>query len=147
MASVPRNIGAQLKVGVGPVPKAETPATINGTGIDRMSITGQQGYMSCVLHGHCGSATGSPTAQTYDVKLQDSATLGGTYVDFTDAQGNGALTQITADDTAGRTNVDLSAAKRFVRVVRIVGLTAGTTPALPCSEVVVFGGAGELPQT
>lgn len=147
MASVPRNIGAQLKTAMGPPAKAETPATVNGPAIDRMGIVSAQGYLSCVLHGQCGSATGSPTAQSYIAKLQDSATSGGTYADFTDSEGNGALTAITADDTDGRTNIDLSSAKRFVRVVRIVALTAGTTPALPCSETVVFGGAGELPQS
>lgn len=147
MASVARNIGAQLKFGPGAVPKAETPATVNGPAIDRMSIIGRQGYMSCVLVGECGSATGTPSPQTYDVKLQHSAASGSGYTDFTDDQGNGALTQITADDTSERTNVDLSSAKRYIRVVRVVALTGGSSPALPCFDFVMLGGAQELPQS
>lgn len=138
-----RDIGAVTKVVQG-VPTVQVAGTLNGATIDRMAAGTQQGYLSCVLWGGCGAATGSPSAQTYDCKLQDSPD-GSTWADFTDAAGNGALTQITADDTSGTENVNLEAADRYIRVVQTVGFTGGSTPDIPICAGVELGGALEVP--
>jgi hypothetical protein len=149
MTSVPAtDIGAAVKV-VQSVPNVNAGATLNGAAIDRMLTTGgNEGYYSCVLTGGCGAATGTPTTQTYDVKLQDSADGSTGWADFTDEDGNGAITQITADDTNGTTgNVNLKSAKGFIRFVEIVAFTGGTSPDIPHACNVVLGGARVLPAT
>ena len=94
-----------------------------------------------MLHVASGAAAGSPTAQTLNAKLQDSDTVGGTYVDITDA----AITEIAADDGVERVDVDLSGVKAFIRVVQTMVLTAGTSPTWPVKSDVILGGPVEVP--
>lgn len=125
------NIGALIKVVAGFSPRASATATINGAAIDRQDI------LSCVLHGRTGAAAGSPTAQTYDLKLQDSADGSTSWADLTGA----VITQITAIDTSGYVDVNLLSAKRYIRSVGTVAFTAGTSPTLEVACAVVLGGA------
>ena len=66
-----RDIDRMMKMEIGIDPEDSAPATINGAAIDRRSATGSGA--SAVLHVACGAATGSPSPQTVDGKLQDSA--------------------------------------------------------------------------
>lgn len=141
MALTPKqDLGANVSVGSGLNPADQAAGTVNGTAIDRQ-VHGNP--LSCVLIGAVGAASGSPSAQTYDLKIQDSADGSTGWADVSGA----ALTQITADNTLGTKDVDLSAVKRYVRLVRVVGFTGGTSPAIECGESVVFGGAHDLPQS
>lgn len=136
----PRNVGSELKVATGNVPVAASAGTRNGAAIDR------QGFLSCVLVAVSGAVSGSPSAQTLDAKLQDSADGSTGWADYVPAgAGSGAITQITAANTLARKNIDLSKAKRHIRVVEVVGFTGGTSPTLGAQEVVVLGGADVLP--
>ena len=129
------------KVVAGISPKNATPATIDGAGIDRSPPGSMQQYESVELHLACGAATGAPTAQTVDAKLQDSATVGGTYADVV----GGAVVQLTADDTESRVKLSVKGAKEFLRVRVVVALTAGTAPAIPVAATLKLDGAREVP--
>jgi hypothetical protein len=138
---IERNIGAYIKASKGINPANTSAGTVNGAAIDRAGIGGGTLFHSCVLHGACGAATGSPSAQTVDNKLQDSADGSTGWADITGA----ALTQLTADNGEAEKDVDLSSAKRYIRVVNTVGFTGGTSPAIPVAAEVVLGGSEQLP--
>lgn len=130
-----KDIGSLVKAVLGNVPVAAAAGTRNGAAIDR------QGFYSCVLTAISGAVTGAPTAQTLDAKLQDSADGSTGWADITGA----AIAQITAVNTLAQKDVNLSAAKRWIRVVETVGFTGGTSPTLGAAEAVVLGGADTLP--
>lgn len=94
---------------------AAVTASGNVTGVD---ITSYVGKAMVVLT----SAAGAGTSPTLDVKLQDSATVGGTYADITGA----AFAQVTATAVALKLTIDVDAAKPFIRVVDTV---SGTSPS------------------
>ena len=130
-----RSIGAFVKPVNAVTVQDSAAQTINGAAIDRT------GFLSCTLFGACGNASGTPTTQTVDVKLQDSADGSTGWTDISGA----AIATLVADDTAGGVDVDLSAARQFVRSVVTVGFTGGTTPTVPIAATLVLGGADELP--
>lgn len=130
------NIGAYINAVEGILPKAASSETINGASIDRL------GYDSCVLHVLTGAATGSPSAQTADFKIQDSAD-GTTFADVSSE--TSAIDQITADNTDGELDLDLSGLRRYIRVVCVVALTGGTSPTWPVAASVALGGSDTLP--
>ena len=131
-----RDIGAFIKVQKGIDPTDDTGTTLNGGSIDR------RGMESCVLHAACGAATGTPTAQTVDAKIQDSPDGTTGWADLSPAK---ATTQLVADDTEAEVNVDLSGVKAFIRAVVTTVLTAGTSPRLPVMATIVLGGRDTLP--
>lgn len=135
------NIGAYIKAEKGTVPAAVAAGTRNGAAINR------KGFGSCVLVGETGAISGAPTAQTVDVKLQDSAD-GVTFADYVPPGGvaaDAAIQQITAANTQRTKNIDLGAAREFIRTVETTTLTAGTTPTIGARSGLVLGGAVDLP--
>ena len=133
------DLGAHVSIPIPSTnPAAQAAGTVNGTGIDR---TAHDNPMSAVLYGACGAASGTPTTQAYDVKLQDSAD-NSTFADITGA----AITQIVADSGEGFVDVNLTTARRYIRVVRVVAFTGGSTPALPVGECLILGGGHTLAQ-
>jgi len=131
---IQQDVGAYIKPQVGIDPEDSAGATINGVGI------GRQGFLSCVLHHAVGAVTGTPTSFSADAKLQDSATVGGTYVDF-----GAAAAQLVADDTEADVNIDLTTAKQFIRVVEVTAFVGGTSPTIPVSAIVILGGPDTTP--
>lgn len=129
------DIGSLIKPVIGAT--ANSSGTTTGSGIDRA------GYESCVLFHACGAASGSPTAQTVDSKLQDSADNSTGWGDITGA----VATQLTADSTSARVSVNLRdlTTKRYIRVVNVVALTSGSSPKLAVQATVILGGAATLP--
>lgn len=115
-------------------PTNATPQTIAGAAIDRT------GFYSCVLHGACGAASGSPSAQSVIHKLQDSADGSTGWNDFAPA----VAPALTADNAEVELDVDLAGAKRFIRGVAVVALTGGSTPAIPVAQTLVLGGSDTL---
>ena len=131
------DVGAYLKVVTGHPPENSLAATITGAAIERTI------FMSCVLHAACGAATGSPTGQTVDSKLQQSVDGSTSWTDVT----GGAIAQLLdTDDIEAYVDVDLGSVENYIRVVTVVGFTAGTDPAIPVQASLVLGGAKELPQ-
>jgi hypothetical protein len=136
-------VGPEVSTKIGLDAAARSAGAVNGTGIDR------RGFNSCVLVAQTGAVSGAPSAQTFDVKLQHSDTLGGTYTDFTPSVPNpgasGAVAQITAASAVKKRSIDLKTAKPFIRAVGTTGFTGGTAPTLLSSALIVLGGADVLP--
>jgi hypothetical protein len=135
----PTDVGSILTAKIGNVPVAASAGTRSGTAIDR------QGFSSGVLVAMSGAATGTPTTQTLDAKIQDSDDGSTGWADYNDGSGVVSLTQITAVNTVGRKRFNLIRAKRFIRVQEVVAFTGGTTPTLAVGESVILGGAQEEP--
>jgi hypothetical protein len=129
-----RNAGAYVKPVHALSPAASSAATRNSAAIDRL------GFESAVLVVQSGATSGTPTTQTLDAKLQDSADGSTGWADYSPPQGSAAVTQVTAADTTARVNVDLSGAKRYVRVAQTVAFTGGTSPTLLNNAALVLAG-------
>jgi hypothetical protein len=130
------DIGAYIKRVVGTVPTNDDgSAAVEGAAVDRT------GYNSCVLEGSTGVATGSPTTQTFDLKLQESSTGTSAWTDITSA----AITQVAADNGYGSVHVSLETVKQYIRAVHTVAFTGGSSPAWPVQSGVILGGADKLP--
>ena len=112
-------------------------ATINGDAVDVRTSGG--GGASAIVAVQCGAATGAPSAQTVDAKIQDSAD-GST--GWADLGAGSAAVQLTADDTFSQSaGINLTPGnKGFIRAVVTVVLTAGTTPTIPVGATLVIGG-------
>ena len=132
--SLQRDIGAYLKFKANPPVDVDAAGTINGAAIDR------RGYESCVLFAATGDLGGSPSAQSLDAKLQDSADGSTDWTDITGA----AVTQIVAADTEARVDVNLIGVRRYIRVVRVAAFTGGITPTFDAATLVVLGGADKV---
>lgn len=132
------NIGAYIKAvrGISPADSAATGGTpIDGAAIDRL------GYGSAVLHHTCGAASGTPDSFTVDSKLQDSDDGSTGWADVTGA----AATTLAADNAEAQKDVDLSGAKRYIRVRTAVAFVNGTTPKVEVAATVILGGAVTKP--
>lgn len=117
-------------------PEDASAGAINGGAVDRFAASPPRGGMSAVLHVSCGAATGGPSAQTVDGKLQDSGDGSTDWQDIATA-----ITQLTADDTdANSPNVNLANKRRHIRAVVTVGFTGGSAPTIPVAAVIAFGG-------
>lgn len=139
MTFIASNIGAEILPVAGLAALANSAGTRTGSAIDRL----QSGSManSLTLACNVGATTGTPTTQTYDCKLQDSADGSTGWADLSGA----SITQKTTA-TAGlvQKDVDLLPAKRYIRVVEVVAFTGGTTPATPAAVDVILGGFDRL---
>lgn len=139
MTYLASNIGAEILPVAGLAALNNAAGTRTGAAIDRL----QSGSLanSLVLVANVGATTGSPSAQTYDLKIQDSADGSTGWADLSGA----AITQKTTA-TAGlvQKDVDLLPAKRFIRVVEVVAFTGGTTPGTPAAVDVILGGFDRL---
>lgn len=135
-------IGHLLKVVLGNVPLLRDTTVAKSTGFDR------SGLNSCVIVQAVGATSGAPSSFTSDVKMQHSDTdVDGNYVDYQPAgtAASGAITTITAANTVGRKSIDLSGAKKFVRLYEVNAFVSGTSPKVSTASLIVFGGAVEKP--
>jgi hypothetical protein len=133
--------GPEVKNQLGTVPAASAAGTVNGTGVDR------RGFNFAILEAQTGAATGAPTTQTLDCKLQHSDVVGSGYVDYQPGgvAAAGAVAQITAVNTRKRKTIDLRGAKAFVRVVTVTAFTGGSSPTLANVCTLQLSGADVLP--
>jgi len=116
---------------------ASASATVNGDAVDVRFAGG--GGASVVLAIQCGAATGGPSAQTVDGKVQDSADGSTGWADL----GTGSVaTQLTADDTFSQSaGINLTPGnKGYIRAVVTVALTGGAAPTIPVGATLVIGG-------
>lgn len=98
--------------------------TQTGTGVDCSEMTGQ---VAVILT----ASNQSGTTPTLDVKLQTSATVGGTYADISGA----TFTQVTTTD--GQEVIVLDIDSIATDFVRAVGTLAGTSPVYEYSVSMV----------
>ncbi len=128
------NIGALIKAVPGVAPAAQSAGAVNGAAIDRL------GYLSCVLAVITGAVTGTPSAQSSTCQIEHSDDGLSNWGALT-----GAQVAVTGANSIGQVDVDLSGAKRYIRVVNTTAFTGGTTPTLASGATVVLGGADKLP--
>ncbi len=132
------DIGRLMQMVRGINPEDSAAATINGPAIDRFPAAVPSGGKSAVLHVACGAATGGPSVQTVDAKIQGSVDGSTGWVDLSPAV---AITQLTADDTESFSrNVNLARHRRHLRVVVTVAFTGGSAPTIPVSATLCLGG-------
>ena len=126
---------ARSKPSVRPVSQAA--GAVNGAAVDA------KGYDSGLAIVEMGVATGSPTAQTVDAKIQESADGSTGWADVSGA----SITQQTADDKSAQIRVDdlENSRQRYLRLVITVGFTGGSTPAIPIVGNIVLGRAENIP--
>ncbi len=130
------NIGAHITPTSTQVPLANSAGTRNSAAVDRL------GYGSLTIVSHAGAVTGSPSDQTLDVKLQESADGSTGWTDVSGA----AFAQKTSATASLRTlDVNLAGVARYVRVVEVIAMTSGTSPTYPHSACVILGGKNKLP--
>ncbi len=137
-----RNIGALLSPVTSVFPESSVAATVNGSSADRQahSMAG-----SCSLHQVVGALGGAPTTTSVITKLQDSAD-NSTFADYKPDGVNVATTAaLTAATTENGVNVDLTAARRYIRAVTTVAFTGGTSPTALIHASVILGGEATVP--
>ena len=134
--------GAFASPQIGNVPLAASAGTRNGTGIDRTNPGAAPGMaLSCDLVAKTGATTGGPTSFTVDAKIQDSAD-NASFADYVPpgAASAAAIATITTANTLARKRVDLSGARRYIRVVEVVAFVGGASPTIGVDETVeLFG--------
>jgi hypothetical protein len=133
MSHVLHDIGAGLKVVWALSPLDNAAGARNSSAIDRAVANGNL-YMSCVLSGRVGAASGTPTSFTGIYKLQDSADGSTGWADY-----GAALATVTTDNGDDQGDINLSSAKRYIRVVETIAFVDGTSPKVEGTAVVVLG--------
>lgn len=136
-----KNIGGMVVSLQSVDPIASAAATINGTTIDRMAHSMP---LSCLLHTQTGAETGAPTSVTVTSTLQDSAdnTNWANYLpDGVNPATAPAVAAISAD---GNFSIDLTLARRFLRIVTVIAFVGGTAPTIAVAAELVLGGEQTL---
>lgn len=102
-------------------------STQTGTGVDLSpyAATGDHNFKVVM---DVGTVTG--TNPTWDVKIQESDTLGSGYADITGA----TFTQVIATGT-GAVEIHTRTSKRYIRAVCTIGGTS--TPTFPCAVIAI----------
>lgn len=124
-----RDAGSGIRPVMAVVPQEADAGAVDGVAIDR------QGFLSCVVFHGCGEASGLPEAQKVSIKVQHADTADGTYADYATLSD----LDLEADKASGRATVDLTMAKRYIRVVQTVAFTSGSTPKIPVFATVILG--------
>ena len=131
------NIGAYA-IGVPSIVyESSVAATIDGVSIDRAKHSMP---LSCIMYTSLGAVTGAPSAVSVQSTLQDSAD-GTNFANYLYDGVNAAQgTAMAAGSAVQNWNVDLWNARRYLRVVTVIGFTGGTSPAVPVSAHLILGG-------
>lgn len=111
-------------------------ADINGESVDRT------GYDSGVLTAQIGAATGSPTAQSFVIIVEESAD------DSTWTAVSDATITLDADNEIAELDLDLREREQYIRATLDVsegGFTGGSTPANDLFAHFTLGGSYDLP--
>lgn len=147
------DIGAYLEPAFTVAPVLQAAATVSGTGVDRLNTpTGlPYQYHSAMLVVMTGATVGTPTSFTVDARFQDSAD-NTTFADFNPGSAAGSepalgwvsIPTITAINTIARVNVNLTAARRYLRPQIIVAFVGGTTPTIGLAATIILGGADRV---
>lgn len=97
-------------------------------------------FLSAIMSLAVGEASGSPTAQSVTVTVQDATDSSGTgKADLKDINGDTMTIALTEDSVSGYVDVDLSGAREYVGLKVVTAFTAGTTPAIPVNAFAVLG--------
>ncbi len=125
-------------------PQVASAGAINGASVDTQGIIGGP-PLSAAVDVTTGALTGGPTTETATIKVQDSAD-NATFADYIPPGLAATPTAVVAAANArGTLAVDLSGARRYLRVVCTVAFTGGASPTMGVSAGFTFGGLKELP--
>lgn len=137
---IQRNIGSVVKAVQSVRPQAAA-ASVNGVSIDRLA---HNMPLSAVLYTALGASSGAPTSFTVTPKVQDSAD-NSTFADYLpDGVHVAADAALAAVNTDSNFAVNLSSARRYVRVVHTVAFVGGTSPTILTAGVLVLAGEQEI---
>ncbi len=133
-------------------------AVIGGTSVAPQSISGStavdgsdvntEGYASAELYAYGAAASGSPTAATLAVKLQESSD-NSTWTDALDNTGTVigftlTVTSAKAENAARIEGLNLNR-KTYLRAVVTPSFTGGTSPASVAFAQILLGAAAQKP--
>jgi hypothetical protein len=128
------------------------PQSLTGSSaVDGVSVD-TQGYDNAKLHVYAAEASGSPSAASVVVTLQESADGSTNWANANDNTGTvigftlSGLQAAAGVNAARVEGLNLNR-KRFLRVVVTPAFTGGTSPAILAYGELIFGGAQELPVT
>lgn len=125
-----------------------TPQSVSGsTAVDGNSVD-TEGYDNAAIHVYADAASGSPTAATLAVTLQESAD-DSTWTTATDNTGTDigftlTVTSAAAENVARIEGLNLNR-KRYLRAVVTPSFTGGTSPASIVVGEIVLGNAESRP--
>ena len=118
-------------------------SAVNGTALDT------KGYNTGVLRAYAVAASGSPSAATITVKLQECATSNGTFTDALDNTGTVIGFTLTTTSADGKNEARVEGLglnrKRYIRAVATPAFTSGTSPASVTFAEVVMGRSFQRP--
>lgn len=125
------------------VPAALAAGTTSGTGFDLQAankgFTGGKAVISL------GAVTGSPSAYTVQLKVEDSAN-NSSWATAEDGEGNPfAIADLEDSKIYTIDNIDIGRLRRYVRLSVIVTFTGGTTPKIQACAVLLLGNAQQNP--
>jgi hypothetical protein len=122
--------------------------TVNGAAVDIHQLTGGgSDYGSGRVHLVTGLDTGTPSARSVAVTIQDSADGSTGWANVLDENGAAYTLTISAVSTENSFPVNLRKCKRFIRAVAVTAFTAGTAPTLYQSVGIVLSGSNVDPQS
>lgn len=117
---------------------------VNGSSVDT------QGYDNAKIHVYAAQASGSPSAASLAVTLQESADGSTNWANALDNTGTvigftlSGLNAAAAVNSARVEGLNLNR-KRYLRVVVTPSFTGGTSPAVQAYGELIFGGPQQLP--
>ena len=127
------------------------PQSVSGSSaVDGVSVD-TQGYENAKLHVYAAEATGSPSAASLAVTLQESLDGSTNWSNALDNT-NTVIGFTLNAESAGAVNaariegLNLNR-KRYLRIVVTPTFTGGSSPAILAYGELIFGGAQELPVT
>ncbi len=133
----------KLVGGTSAAPQSLTAGTLNGSKVDTM------GYDNAAVYGYGAQASGSPSAASLQVKVQESADGSTNWSDALD--NTGVVIGFTlncqaaaAENLARIEGLGLNR-KRYLRAVIIASFTGGSSPAIVGFGQIVMGNAGQRP--
>ena len=123
------------------IPALTPTATELSAGTENGLVLNRVGFYSAIFGVAVGAATGTPTAQSVKIKIQTGDESNGSdMADYLDAEDIlYESDELDADNTNTFLNVDLTAAKTYIRAVVTVAFTGGTTPAIATNVYAAFG--------
>ena len=146
MAFIGTDINAEVKFLASDLLKAQSAGVLLGAGFD-VKQDPEGPFESLVVCARLGAAAGSPTAESLTLKIQDSAD-NSTFADYKDESGVVVTTAVGLASAAPATNdnakiqlaVRTRNSRRYMRVVYILGFTAGTAPTQDIAGTVIAAG-------
>lgn len=118
-------------------------SAVNGSAVDTM------GYNTAMLLVNTAIASGSPTAASMVVKLQESDTSGGTYADALDNTGTaiGFTLDVKTAVQQGQARIEGLGTnrKRYLRITETTTFTGGTSPAVLLHGLILLGAGYSKP--